>query len=102
MTILLGTMNHTTMSMSNTTFCLYRVDIPNLVSNRTLLVLWLVSNCGSQHRNKYVRELQRYIHVDIYGKCGSPDPCTSRGGECMRRLKQKVSSMRRLKQKVDI
>jgi hypothetical protein len=35
-------------------------------------VAWFVSNCHeSNTRKKYTQELQKYIPVDIYGKCGT-------------------------------
>lgn len=38
---------------------------------KKLPVAWFVSNCGSQNkREMYVKELQKYIKVDIYGSCG--------------------------------
>lgn len=41
------------------------------VQQKKKLVAWFVSNCQAQ-RMKYVRKLQKYIPVDIYGKCGTP------------------------------
>lgn len=54
------------------------------------LVAWVVSNCQTcSQREKYVSMLQKYIEVDVYGKCGdkecpeqsksfsSQDPCFS-------------------------
>ncbi|CAH3183351.1 unnamed protein product, partial [Porites evermanni] len=38
---------------------------------KTKLVAWLVSNCGSQLRMAFVRELRKYINVDVYGSCSS-------------------------------
>ena len=38
---------------------------------KTKLVAWLVSNCGSQLRMAFVRELMKYINVDVYGSCSS-------------------------------
>ena len=38
---------------------------------KTKLVAWLVSNCGSQLRMAFVRELMKYINVDVYGVCSS-------------------------------
>ena len=38
---------------------------------KTKLVAWLVSNCGSQLRMAFVRELMKYINVDVYGICSS-------------------------------
>ena len=35
------------------------------------LVAWFVSNCQSHSkREEYVKELQKYIPVDVYGQCG--------------------------------
>ncbi len=35
-------------------------------------ILWIVSNCASASRREdYVKELSKYIRVDIYGKCSS-------------------------------
>lgn len=36
-------------------------------------VAWLVSNCYAQNgRSEYVKEMQKYLLVDIFGKCGKP------------------------------
>ena len=32
-------------------------------------LFWMVSNCRSQLRKSFVHELQRYIVVDVFGKC---------------------------------
>ena len=35
-------------------------------------VAWMVSNCNTRSRRaSYVRELQKYIDIDIYGNCGT-------------------------------
>ena len=43
-----------------------------LVKGKKKLIAWFVSNCGPTHskREDYVKQLQRYIEVDVYGKCG--------------------------------
>ena len=59
------------------------------------LVAWVVSNCETNsRREEYVRELQKHIPVDIFGKCG-PNKCpgakVSSGGvsgECGRLLER--------------
>lgn len=34
-------------------------------------IAWFVSNCNSESKREvYVKELQKYIDVDVYGKCG--------------------------------
>ena len=44
----------------------------NVASGKTKMAAIFVSNCGSQNgRLDTVRELQRYIPVDVYGQCGS-------------------------------
>ena len=43
---------------------------PN-VSKKSKLAFWLVSACNTDSkRMEYVQELQKFIPVDIYGKCG--------------------------------
>ncbi|XP_076048593.1 alpha-(1,3)-fucosyltransferase 7-like [Oratosquilla oratoria] len=40
--------------------------------NKTKLVAILISNCGGRNgRMAYVKELQKHINVDVYGKCGT-------------------------------
>ncbi|XP_063414149.1 4-galactosyl-N-acetylglucosaminide 3-alpha-L-fucosyltransferase FUT6-like [Mytilus trossulus] len=35
-------------------------------------IAWIVSHCGTNSRREdYVKELQKYINVDIYGECGN-------------------------------
>ena len=42
------------------------------ITGKSKMVAWLVSNCiTSSRREDYVRELQKYIQVDVYGGCGS-------------------------------
>ncbi len=42
------------------------------LSTRSKSVAWVVSHCETASRREhYVRELKRYIDVDIYGKCGN-------------------------------
>ena len=49
----------------------YSTEGINFAEGKTGLVLWLVSNCAATSRRlSYARELQRYISVDIAGKCG--------------------------------
>ena len=51
------------------------VDV-NYALNKTKKVAWFVSNCVTRNgRLDYVKELQIYIDVDIYGACG-PLKCT--------------------------
>ena len=39
---------------------------------KTRSAVWMVSNCNpDSKRDLYVRELRKYIDIDIYGKCGN-------------------------------
>ncbi|XP_047488882.1 alpha-(1,3)-fucosyltransferase C-like [Penaeus chinensis] len=70
---------------SSTTFFKYMQDLNNNVSleddlkydwssflRRPKIAAWMVSNCRTwSGRERYVKELQRYVQVDVYGKCGT-------------------------------
>ena len=44
----------------------------NYAQGRSKLVAWFVSHCETKSKRlEYVKHLQNYIDVDIYGKCGS-------------------------------
>ncbi|XP_076113961.1 4-galactosyl-N-acetylglucosaminide 3-alpha-L-fucosyltransferase 9-like [Mytilus galloprovincialis] len=46
-------------------------------------VAWLVSNCYTHsERSEYVRKMQKYINVDIFGDCG--EPCEVLGDDCVK------------------
>ncbi|XP_005101563.1 alpha-(1,3)-fucosyltransferase fut-6 [Aplysia californica] len=46
-------------------------------------VAWLVSNCGTPSRREaYVKEMQKYIDIDIYGPCGTLECPKSNNSEC--------------------
>jgi len=54
-----------------------------------LQVAWFVSNCReSNTRKNYAKELQKYIPVDIYGKCGTKKCPRSTETECFEMLNQ--------------
>ncbi|KAH9504727.1 hypothetical protein Btru_062655 [Bulinus truncatus] len=43
----------------------------NFAKNKTKTAAWFVSHCDTQSkREEYVKEMQKYIDVDIYGACG--------------------------------
>jgi hypothetical protein len=45
---------------------------------KTKDVVWIVSNCNTpSKREKYVKEMQKIINVDIFGRCGKP--CVKKG-----------------------
>ena len=50
-------------------------DYKEIASGKTRSIAWFVSNCKTTYqygseREKYVRELKKYIDVDIFGECG--------------------------------
>lgn len=46
-------------------------EIKELVRSKTGAVAWVASNCNSDSgREEYVNSLQKYINVDVYGRCG--------------------------------
>jgi alpha-1,3-fucosyltransferase len=52
-----------------------RTSLPlakNYAANKTRPIVWMVSHClTSGNRETYVRQLSKFIPVDIYGKCGN-------------------------------
>ena len=62
---------------------------------KSKLVAWMVSNCGAKLRRKFVRELKKFIKVDVFGKCsgkifGESRPCpkTKQSNiECLKKYK---------------
>ncbi|XP_053204279.1 4-galactosyl-N-acetylglucosaminide 3-alpha-L-fucosyltransferase FUT6-like [Panonychus citri] len=68
-----------------------QVNAPNaFFVNKSRNVAWMVSNCGAPSgRDEYVKELARYIDVDIYGDCG-PFKCPrSEGSHCYEYFEKK-------------
>ncbi|XP_013384513.1 glycoprotein 3-alpha-L-fucosyltransferase A-like [Lingula anatina] len=46
-------------------------DFLSVARSKTKLAAWAVSNCNApSQRMEYVKELQKYMSVDIYGGCG--------------------------------
>lgn len=46
-------------------------QVAKIVRNKTKMIAWFVSNCNPfNQRHLYVKELQKYIQVDIFGFCG--------------------------------
>ncbi|XP_064093660.1 alpha-(1,3)-fucosyltransferase C-like isoform X2 [Macrobrachium nipponense] len=46
-------------------------DYRNITSGKTKLAAWFVSNCHTaSNREKFVRDLTKFMNVDIYGGCG--------------------------------
>jgi hypothetical protein len=47
-------------------------SLVNYAQGKTKMAAWMVSNCKTvqSSRNNLVMELQKYIKIDVYGKCG--------------------------------
>ena len=59
----------------------------NYAAGKTKMVAWLVSNCGDENgRIEYAQHLNKFINVDIYGKCGMPGCPEDKDGSCRRNL----------------
>lgn len=54
-----------------------------IILNKTKSIAWYVSNCEiiPSRRNILVNEMQKYIDIDIYGKCGNLT-CRKNAYEC--------------------
>lgn len=49
----------------------YKMPKKDFVRNKTRSIAWFVSNCNSVNmREQLADQIQKYIDVDIYGKCG--------------------------------
>lgn len=57
------------------------------VANKSKQIAWFVSNCHTtSHREDYVKQLARYIQVDVYGKCGHLNCLPPNSYECYRKI----------------
>ena len=56
-----------------------------IIGNKTKQAVWFVSNCKTPgNREAFVKELKKYMQVDVYGACG-PHKCgPSRSSKCDR------------------
>jgi len=46
-------------------------------------IAWIVSSCTAENgRHYYIKQLQKYIKVDIYGRCMTNKPWPKYPGEC--------------------
>ncbi|ELT87579.1 hypothetical protein CAPTEDRAFT_132069 [Capitella teleta] len=62
----------------NKLYSLKRLNVSYARGKTPGRVAWFVSNCHTQsQREKYVKELKKYIRVDVYGECG-PLSCGDR------------------------
>lgn len=60
-------------------------QIKHYIRNKTKLVSWFVSHCTTPiRREEYVRQLSKFITVDIFGECNNRDCPPSRCNEMLR------------------
>ena len=59
----------------------------NYLAGRTGMATILVSNCWSPGRMEWIKKMQQYIDVKVYGSCGS-ECSRSEEHECMSKLKK--------------
>lgn len=58
-------------------------EFDNVFSEKTRDVVWFVSDCSTDSRREdYVKELQKFIDIDIYGKCGHCKCYPSQSSSC--------------------
>lgn len=65
----------------------------NYADSKTEFAVMFTSNCdrAPNERLKYLKELQKFIPVDLFGKCGKPLPCdyNVRSSKCLKSLAKK-------------
>ncbi|XP_015588972.1 alpha-(1,3)-fucosyltransferase C isoform X1 [Cephus cinctus] len=62
-------------------------EIDLIVQNKTKMAAWFVSNCfTSSRRENVVKRLQKYMDIDIYGKCGKLECPREIETECYEKL----------------
>jgi hypothetical protein len=61
-------------------------EISLVMKSKTKLAVAMISNCGpyADARISLIKELQKYIHIDVYGKCGNFSCPTSQTRECLK------------------
>jgi alpha-1,3-fucosyltransferase len=58
-------------------------SVVNYAEGKTKMAAWFVSNCASKSRRmELVKELQKYIDVDVYGDCGTMKCPRKREEDC--------------------
>ncbi|CAH8552868.1 unnamed protein product [Schistosoma turkestanicum] len=61
----------------------YKLPSRNYATGKSKMAAWFVSNCkASSPRQIYVKELSRYLEVDIYGACGTMNCPRKSEAEC--------------------
>ena len=54
-----------------------------IISQKSALVSWFVSNCKPLFRRLYANELSKHVKLDVFGNCSNvPDPCGADKASC--------------------
>ncbi|XP_046577989.1 glycoprotein 3-alpha-L-fucosyltransferase A-like [Haliotis rubra] len=65
-------------------------DYSAIFKQKNGTIAWMVSNCaGDSKRMEYVKELMKYVQVDIYGACGNHKCPKKDGPACFEMLSSK-------------
>ncbi|CAN8024328.1 unnamed protein product [Ixodes persulcatus] len=65
-----------------------------LWKSKSVMAVWMVSHCGTDGRREaYVKELKKYLKVDVYGLCGDHKCSRSRGTSCYSDFERKYFFM---------
>ena len=63
------------------------VKIHNHSKQKSKMALMLVSNCQPKLRLEIAKKISTYFPVDIYGRCGLPDPCLNNTDvKCLKKM----------------
>ena len=47
--------------------------------NKTEFAAAVISNCGARSRRlEYIKQMQNYVNIDVFGKCGKQCPTVSK------------------------
>ena len=61
-------------------------NLTSMLAEKSLPILWAVSHCKTiSRREDYVKELSKYIDVDIIGKCGNKTSCDKESDKTAKR-----------------
>lgn len=65
-----------------------------LWKSKSVMAVWMVSHCDTDGRREaYVKELKKYLKVDVYGLCGDHKCSRSRGASCYSDFERKYFFM---------
>ncbi|CAG5125054.1 unnamed protein product [Candidula unifasciata] len=66
-----------------------RTYYESLAKSKTKLAVAVISHCQTKSlREEYIKELQQYMAVDVYGFCGTKTACRKKNNTCLSELVQ--------------